>query len=66
MTAMNTAPGQRDPVDGLGEVALGLRAGAHAGDEPALAADLVGLAHRVEGDRVVEVGEGDDQQREQR
>ncbi len=66
MMAMNTAPGQRDPVDRLGQVGLGLRAGTHAGDEPALAADLVGLAHRIEGDRVVEVGEGDDQHREHR
>src|SRR5918994_4085128 len=58
--------GQRDSVDRLREVGLGLWAGAHAGDEAALATDLVGLAHRVEGDRVVEVGEGDDQHREQR
>ena len=58
--------GQGDPVDDLGQVALGLRTGTDAGDEAALATDLVGLADRVEGDRVVEVGEGHDHQREQR
>ena len=57
--------GQGDAVDDLGQVALGLRAGTDAGDEAALPADLIGLTDRVEGDRVVEVGEGDDQQREQ-
>src|SRR4029078_13369057 len=31
-----------DPVDDLGQVALGLRAWTDAGDEPALAPDLVG------------------------
>src|SRR4249920_52756 len=51
---------QRDAVDSLREVALGLRAGAHPGNEPALATDLVGLADRVEGDGVVEVRKGDD------
>ena len=64
--AMNTAPGKRDPVDRLGQVALGLRAGTNAGDEAPLATELVGLAYRIEGDRVVEVGEGDDHHREQR
>ncbi len=57
---------QRDAVHGLAEVPLGLRTGAHAGDEAALLADLIGLAHRVEGDRVVEVGERDDEQGEDR
>src|SRR6056297_2990397 len=58
--------GQRDPVDGLAQVALGLGAGTDTGDETALAPQLVGLTNRVEGDRVVEVGERHDHQREQR
>ena len=38
--------GQRDAVQDLGQVALGLRAGPDAGDEPALLADGVGLLVR--------------------
>ena len=54
--------GQGDPVEDLGQVALGLGPGADAGDEAALLADLVGLLVRVELDGRVEVGEADDQQ----
>ena len=66
MIATNTAPGKRDAVDRLAEVLLGLRAGTHARDEATLLAELIGLTNRIEGDRVVEVGEGDDHQREER
>src|SRR6056297_142220 len=58
--------GQGDPVDRLAEVLLGLRPGPDTRDEATLASQLVGLTHRVEGDRVVEVRERDDHQREER
>ena len=53
--------GEGDPGEDLRQVALGLVAGADAGDEAALLADLVGLLVRVELDGRVEVGEEDDQ-----
>jgi hypothetical protein len=52
---------KRDAAEDLGQVPLGLVAGSDARDEPALLADLVGLLVRIELDRRVEVGEGDDQ-----
>src|SRR4051812_41483907 len=48
--------GKGDPGQDLPEVALGLVAGADAGDEATLLADLIGLLVRVELDRRVEVG----------
>src|SRR5262245_28007058 len=42
------AAGECDAVDDAGEIALRLRTRPDARDEPALATDLVGLAHRVE------------------
>ena len=66
MMAMRHGAGKRDAVDRLRKVPLGLRAGANAGDETTLAAELVGLADRIERDRVVEVGERDDQHGEDR
>ncbi len=62
MMAMKTAPGSVMRFRIFAQVALGLRTGPDAGDEATLLADLVGLLRRVEGDRVVEVGEADDQQ----
>src|SRR4249919_2824754 len=49
--------GKGDAVDGLGQIPLGLWAGSNTRDESALTTDLIRLADRVEGDRVVEVGE---------
>src|SRR5690606_543542 len=53
--------GQRDPVEDVGQVPLGLAAGADAGDEAALTLDDLSLLLGIELDRRVEVGEEDDQ-----
>ena len=57
--------GQRDAVQHLRQVLLGRRPRTDAGDEAALLADDVGLLGRVERDRRVEVGEEDDEHREE-
>ena len=54
-----------DARQDAGQVALGWRTGADAGDEATLLADGVGLLGRVERDRRVEVGEADDHQAEE-
>ena len=43
MTATNNAPGRVMRLTALARIPLGLRAGSDAGDETALATDLVGL-----------------------
>jgi hypothetical protein len=55
--------GERQPGEHVVEVLLGRLARPDAGDEAAVLLHVVGDLGRVEGDRDVEVGEEDDQQR---